>query len=440
MKLLKEHIEQVELDNIKTKKIINKLYKKYKKECNNKLNIYIDKFIDDISKTIGNSININNKLISLNTSYYIVSNDYIGYPMKPYEIDITDNKIKFIANHPILKTNLLYFKDTTNKYNIYYDQITLQYIGYSDNTDINNIKKSNNNASLNIKYSMKDMLLYLGYPNRYINIYHLNKDYQYDKKYNMINNTLVGGDNTNYNEDLDTKDNILKLIRSRFNNIKQIITRTQSIIFSLNNKYIKNTKYGINENNILEEYIKKIKKINTVDEKGHNIIFKNYNYILHRLQIDYDLPNIELKTIKNYIDIENLLYLENNDNRLIFYLLDNFNKIIKYNKTGLNITEIINLICKIIYYSFEIYNIPFISYDIPKFDFLLINETPYIDETLKIVGHYQELMTQKEIDDPDKKDQDYSNKEAQTSLDIDDYDVDDDIDGTAEALDGFEED
>ena len=71
---------------------------------------------------------------------------------------------------------------------------------------------------------------------------------------------------------------------------------------------------------------------------------------------------------------------------------------------------------------------------------MLINETPYIDETLKIVGHYQELMTQKEIDDPDKKEQDYSNNEAQTALDIDDYEVDDDIDGTAEALDGFEQD
>ena len=68
----------------------------------------------------------------------------------------------------------------------------------------------------------------------------------------------------------------------------------------------------------------------------------------------------------------------------------------------------------------------------------MINETPYIDETLKIIGHYQELLTQHEIDDPDKKEQVYSEQEAIDSLDIDDYDKDDDIDGTAEALDGYE--
>jgi hypothetical protein len=73
-----------------------------------------------------------------------------------------------------------------------------------------------------------------------------------------------------------------------------------------------------------------------------------------------------------------------------------------------------------------------------RFDFLLINETPYIDETLKIVGHYQELLTQQEIDDPEKKDEQYSAQEAFDSLDIDDYEQDDDVDGAAEALDGYE--
>ena len=81
---------------------------------------------------------------------------------------------------------------------------------------------------------------------------------------------------------------------------------------------------------------------------------------------------------------------------------------------------------------------PYFNYNIRKFDYLLLNETVYIDETLKVVGHYQELLTQNEIDDPDKKEEEYTNQEANDALDIDDYEKDDDIDGTAEALDGYE--
>jgi hypothetical protein len=96
------------------------------------------------------------------------------------------------------------------------------------------------------------------------------------------------------------------------------------------------------------------------------------------------------------------------------------------------------MLIKIIRYLFNIYYRPYSNYNIRKFDFLLINETPYVDETLKVIGHYQELLTQHEIDDPSKKDEDYSIQEAVGSLDIDDYEQDDDIDGAAEALDGYE--
>ena len=66
---------------------------------------------------------------------------------------------------------------------------------------------------------------------------------------------------------------------------------------------------------------------------------------------------------------------------------------------------------------------------------MLINETPYIDENLKIVGQYQELLTIDEINNPDNINALIDEKEANQSLDIDDYDVDDDIDDTMEALD-----
>ena len=80
--------------------------------------------------------------------------------------------------------------------------------------------------------------------------------------------------------------------------------------------------------------------------------------------------------------------------------------------------------------------IAYTNYNIRQFDYLLLNDNPHIDETLRIVGHYQELLTQQEIDDPNKKEESYSTNEELTSLDIDDYDKDDDIDDAAEVLNG----
>ena len=120
------------------------------------------------------------------------------------------------------------------------------------------------------------------------------------------------------------------------------------------------------------------------------------------------------------------------------YLIYNFERLLEYNKQPVIQSELAQLIIKIIRYLFNLYYRSYSNYNVRKFDFLLINETPYIDETLKVVGHYQELLTQQEIDDPDKKDQQYSEQEAFDSLDIDDYEQDDDVDGAAEALDGYE--
>lgn len=60
---------------------------------------------------------------------------------------------------------------------------------------------------------------------------------------------------------------------------------------------------------------------------------------------------------------------------------------------------------------------------------------------MQVVGNYQELLTQQEIDDPNIAEEKYSNLEAFDALDIDDYDVDDDIDNRLETLggDGYEE-
>ena len=75
-----------------------------------------------------------------------------------------------------------------------------------------------------------------------------------------------------------------------------------------------------------------------------------------------------------------------------------------------------------------------------RFDYYLLNEILYIDgDDSKGIGYYQELLSKEEIDNPDRKEQLITDNEELNALDIDDYDIDDDIDNSAEALDGYDD-
>jgi hypothetical protein len=422
---MKKYNELQELEEQKNKKILNKLFNKYEKETNNKLENYVIDFVDKLSKVLGQKIKVQDKTIYLKETVYIIDHDYFGNLIKePFFILSSEDKINLVNNHPILNKDILYYKDKANKVYVYYDSITHQHLGYSE--DNKNIKKTKNNASLKIELSIKDCIMYFGYENQYYNIYHVNKDYQKESL-----ESLDLGD--------DTKEVVLKIIRNRMNNLKQIIMRTQSIIHNIRNSGKVTSIYSLEEKEIVNEFTKKLKKFNIKDETGHNNLFKNYKYIIYKLPISYNIPdNLNIKLNKNYLDINNINIIANSDSKLIFYLIYNFNKLLDYNKQPAIQSELSHMLIKIIRYLFNIYYRPYSNYNIRKFDFLLINETPYVDETLKVIGHYQELLTQHEIDDPSKKDEDYSIQEAVGSLDIDDYEQDDDIDGAAEALDGYE--
>jgi hypothetical protein len=407
-----------------TKKIINKLLKRYEENTKGKLDNYVIDFINRLSKILGNKIKVNDKIIYLKETVYIIDHDYFGSPLKePLYILSSEDKIQISRKHSAFGIDVIYYKDKANNVYVYYDAITLQYIGYSE--DNKNIKKNRNNAALHINMSIKDCIMLMGYDNPQYNLYHINKDYQKNLPTNL-------GD--------DTKDVILKIIRNRMNNLKQVILRSQSIIYNIKNSGTISSIYNKEEKEIVNEFTKKLKQFNTTDDKNHNNIFKHYRYMISKLPVNYNIPhNLSVELNKNYLDVTILNTLSNSDCKLIFYLIFNFNRLLDYNVQPVIESELAHLLIKIIQYLFNLYYRPYSNYNVRKFDFLLLNETPYIDETLKVVGHYQELLTQQEIDDPNKKEELYSTQEAFDALDIDDYEQDDDIDGMAEALDGYED-
>ena len=134
----------------------------------------------------------------------------------------------------------------------------------------------------------------MGYENKYFNIYHINKDYM---KRNM---TDLGN---------DTYEVILNIIRSRINNLKQVIERTKSIVYNIRNSGKINSIYNIEEKEIINEFTKKLKVFNITGD-----IFKNYSYIIDNFAVNYNIPdNINIELNKNYLNVDQLIALGNTE-------------------------------------------------------------------------------------------------------------------------------
>ena len=396
-------------DKEKNKNIILKFKNEFKND--NDIEKYINKFIDRLINILGNKIKIKNKILYLKDTLYIIDHDYLGNPKKDIlNILSSNNLILIYNNHPEFNKDVLYYKDNSNKVYVYYDIITLQYLGYSDNNK--NIKKNKNKASIKIEYSIKDSLLILGLENKYTNLYH------YDS--NLIND---------FNPNV--KYIINNLLRTRTSNIKQIINRIKSIIYLINNHGKYNNIYNIKEKEIINEFSSTLKKFNCND------IFTDSLNICKLVNLKPITDNIDLEFNKNYMNNNFLNKLNNSDIKLIYYIINNFNKLLDNNKQPAIESQIAYLIITLIKYSLNIYLIENNIYELRKFEYVVLaNDDKYKDDTVRYFDLYEELVTTDEINEEEIKEKNYDAKEAFDSLDIDEYDIDDDIDQSAEVLDG----
>jgi hypothetical protein len=426
----------------KIKKLITNYDSLEKINKTNRFEYYINEFINKLMNILGNKIKINNKTIYLKDTVYIIDHDYRGSPLKDkLYILSSQNKINIIHKHPYFKTDILYYKDNAHNMYVYYNSITLQYLGYS--SDNKTIKKISSNVSLQIELSIKDYILFLGYENEQFNIFHIDKDYQTNlyipSKPDKLEHTSSLPDNSSTGLPIITKDILLHILRDRIHNLKQIIIRMQSIIFNIHNGGNITTPVNNDETEIINEFTKKLKQFNLNSKTKPNNIFKYSSLIINNLSLNYNIPdNINIELNKNYLDVKLLNSLENTDCKLIFYIIHNLNKLLDYNTQNSVASELAHLIVKLIKYSFHLYYKSYTNYNIRKFDYLLLNDNPSIDETLKVVGHYQELLSHQEIEDPNKKEEIENAREELDAVDIDDYDRTDDIDDFAETFDNNE--
>ena len=419
-KLMKKYLSNKEEESNKIKSIMDIFNRSYLENTNNKLYSYVSDFIDRIIKILGAKIKFKDNIIYLKDTIYTLDHDYLGNKRKEtVYILSSEQKIETYKNHPFYKIDVFYYKDKANNVFVYYDLITLQYLGYSENNK--EFKKNKSNASMKINLSIRDSIMLLGLENKYMNLYHLNSEYQ-----KMTTQEILEKSNFIVNN----------YIRTRVLNLKQIVSRSLSIINNIKNngKFI--SFYGTEEKILVNDFITKIKHFKT-EHNNNDHIFKDWNIISNNIGINPIPDNIEISITKNYFDTSNLLNINNTDSKIIFYLLFNFNKLLDYNsQIGIQ-SEICSLIIQLIRYFFNQYFRPYSNTDVRKFDHILINETPYIDDNLKVVGFYQELLNNKEVEDNKEKEKEgnYDAQQAFESMDIDDYEVNDDIDDSMEALD-----
>ena len=398
---LRNKIKSNKNKTIHINNIINDLNKEYTKSINNNLLDYINSFIKFLINIVGETIMIDDNKIPLLNSVFEINHDHYGGKTKSiYYINDTSNNIIIKNNHPFFKIDVLYYINKQKNITLYYDKITYQYLGYSKKNK--EYIKVRSNINLKKIYSIRDMLLYLGFKNEYTYIIHLNLKYK-NMDINKINSNDV------YNT----------IYTNRIHNLTNIILRVQSLIQQL--IYKKNT-----NNKILNKFKNKIKKIKTINENTNINIFDNW-YIITNILINDKIKTNITKPLNKYASNKYLNYLLGNDVKLIYYLISELLKLLKYNKKSNFYAEIANFIINIIYNIHNKYYIPLNHIDLTRFNYLLINETPYLDESLKVIGYYNELINTNELDEDAMKQNEYNANEELSSLDIDDNDSDNDF-------------
>lgn len=398
-KSLKKHQKKL----VRRNDILQRWEQIYNKE--NGLNNYLNKLIKNIKNNLGTKIKTDKINIHLEDDFFIIDHNYLGNKRKDkIYISESSGQFKIENNHFYFKNPVTYFYDTKNKLYLYYHLMTNQYIGYSP--DKKKFQKITPNNYLTKQFSLKTMLLNLGNVNKYERIL----DY-----FNVTPK--------------DNKKIINHILHQRVNKLKNLVFKANSIVYQI--KYLKQINNTSNEAKIVNEFIERINNFNDKNSDHKSSVFKNVNYI-NNLNAK-DMSNDFKLDFNGYIDTKIFNKLDNTDQKIIFYIIYELNKLLEYNTNKKIQSELSYLIVSIIKFLFETYYTQNFSIDVQKFYFLskLIDEDTFVNDKVTFVGMYSELVKQEELDldaeNTDAQEQAYNDNEEMNALDVDDMGEDDDF-------------
>jgi len=365
---------------------------------------YIEDLIKNMEENISEDLikNIN----SLRNNLYIFDHDYTGAHIdKEIQITEKDNKIQFKSNHSFFNKDVIYYTTyKSGKIEVFYDAITKILIGY---------KEENKNYVLNVNAERKIRILY-----------------------STINKLkMLGYKYKNYTIDLEDKQNSIKnIVRNKINTSAGIVYRFQRLLYRLINNYSIKKKLDeyekINEahnffNNkyeqLIEKYGKKLRNINIVNSEGNHLILRHWKNLADNLKYN-EKDSFEINT--NTIDYEKISKYDKESVLLNFYLINEINKLYKYNNNKQIKINITALIYDFINITFSLTNEEKTQSDkdYKRFEYIL-NSKVFIDEIKdqigKTEGIYEEVVDEekKEISEEEQNKLD-DNAEENDALDI----------------------
>ncbi len=394
----KEYIKQLEKNKIKTTKILSKFEKRYESSTNNKIINYVDDFIDKITKIVGKKIKVDGKDIFLKDTKYFIDHDHLGnQKSNGFSVMESENKIIFEKKNKHVGRDVYYYKDRSKNISVFYDAVNLQYLGYFEDNKFN---KGRNNTYLKITYSIRDKLKMLGLSNKY------------ERRRNIL-------------ETDDSSELINKLIEKRVLHLKYLSLRIISIIYRIRHGKKENSIYSFEEKEIVNSFIKSIRKFNVRNNEGKKAIFKHVKYILNKSPVSKVPDNINIDFNHEFIDVSIINSLNNLDTKLLFFIIYNFNRLLEYNSTN-NKLSITNLIISLISYSFNVFWKPVENFNLRKFEEILIidSDCPFLNEQNRVVSSYEDLLNT-DISIDEVKELEYDQKEELDALDLDDYEDED---------------
>lgn len=434
----KKNDELIEKNKEYKEKVFNKLNEKYKKYSDkDNMYKYIDLLIDDIQSSIGSEKGTKDNLYLKDNSYSI-DHDHLGYSYdKPIIVTDKDNFIKYKSNHPFYKTDVIYYTNTKNgRIDVFYDATTLILIGYKE-TSKDFVLNLMPDRKLKVNYSIYNKLKIMGYETRFINV---------KEKIDDIIDMYIGDVKDNklvFTQDDAIKELFKELVRTRIFNLKKVIYEFQRFLYRIKNGYVteikKKEKTEENEDKEDEEeynfieivtnkYYKKLVNMNLYDNSKEHKVFKHWKAIATQIFTDVTDVDINISIDTKIIDSEIINNYDYNGNLLLFYIVSEMTKLLKYNQNKIIKTNMIDFFIEFINIMFDMFNVEskLNNHDIKRF-IMSLRSSIYIQDLENIITGHTEGIYQEYKDVDDKESEETNEEEEDAREEADALDIDNEL-------------
>lgn len=343
----------------KNKSIFEKIKGKYEKQKKgDKYFSFLYAFLFKIKNYIRND---DIEAIDLIHDKYIIDHNEKGNMLGEKIVILNrEEKIKFKKNHPFFNKDVIYYRNEVKKLNVFYDANNYILLGYKeDNKNIESI--TNTNSILVIKRSLLNRIIQFGYEYRTFDI----KE--------KINELKI----LNIDDDVIIKKIISEINIQRISRLKQIIRDiVQHVYQIIHGHIIKNQ-----ETDIYNTYHKKLQNIEMRNEEGKGKVFKNWIPITRYVRFNEIKEDINIDINDRYIHIDDLYIHDITGNILIYYIINEFDKMIEYNKNKFVKINLANLFVDLLNESYEKYDMEekLQNNEIKKFIYQL-NSSSYLND------------------------------------------------------------